>query len=838
MCRCSAWRASFDAPPAAAPRNSPAALTQVTAVALYARQMTLREPGPFEPLTPSERAADVADARMSAPDAMSLDADAGNGGGADTRPAEMTAEEEELALYGAVARRRAAHRPLLRRRRDDCQGGTSGGDGAGGGARERAQAERSDALFVCDACVGPARSVRGAEHAAGVCDAAFHAWTAAGAPRYSQRGDACRRRHDAGAARQRAARDAPARSVAVGDDGDVYLLALADSGDLLMYRVFRCVVEARADASLLPFRLARVEHGFIRALARTTTAAAPAASSALDTRVLHVRPMGNVSGIECVVVGGARPVWLMQVRGALRAHPLFLGHNERGGAAFAAFHHRNCRHGFVYYEPQSEQLHLCRLQTDTISYELQLAIRKVPVHATPHSVVYDRGSGLYVVAVSQIAPGAHDWRERDGAAANAARARVDAVVEAGERGGDADAAAAAAEYEDMPLDFDEPGGVPLLDTKFELRLLNPSNWETMDRYVLEEAEHVLSMRVCRLKHNESRSLRAYVVVGTGYSRGEDEMSTGRILIFEILMPHMLLRSVSVRPEKAPISAVVDVCGHLLACAGLKVNGFDFADGSTLVPCAFIDLEFFIVSADSIKNYVVLGDAINSVHFFRWRDTREKGRHLIELSRDNNALRVTNTSFVVDEPSLAMAAFDELGHLQMFEYQPHHGQRSGVPRRDRRRHAGAVHGARALQSRRNAARAAATHRERRRQDRAGHRRRVAARATVRVLWHARRLARRRDAAGRVDVSPTAHGARPAAAERAVGGRRDAGVAAQVALVKFNEPSTDRLRTLDGDALAQFAELEVSTQRELARRCGTTSKQVMNNLIELETTIDLL
>jgi hypothetical protein len=176
---------------------------------------------------------------------------------------------------------------------------------------------------------------------------------------------------------------------------------------------------------------------------------------------------------------------------------------------------------------------------------------------------------------------------------------------------------------------------------------------------------------------------------------------------------------------------------------------------------------------------VLGDAINSVHFFRWRDTREKGRHLIELSRDNNALRVTNTSFVVDEPSLAMAAFDELGHLQMFEYQPHHGQRlvcraeigvgTLVPCTVRVR-CNRVTTPLALP--RHIENAAAKIEQ-------GIVRRVAARATMRVLWHARRLARRRDAAGRVDVSPTAHGARPAAAERAVGCRRDAGVAAQVA-----------------------------------------------------------
>jgi hypothetical protein len=836
----------FDAPPAAAPRHSPAALTQVTAVALYSRHMSLNEPGPFEPLTPSERAADVADARMSAPDAMALDADAANGANADSKPAEMTAEEEELALYGAVASSSTTTTTTT----------TTASSTTSVKAEPVAAASTTSASTIeheFERKPNEATHFLFVTRASGLLEvyAVPSMRLVFATPRFTRGPPLVR--HDIRSAAMRAA-DATTQEPRVnelhvtrlrdrtlqGDDGDVYLFALAESGDLLVYRVFRCVVEARADPTLLPFRLARVEHGFIRRpfSAATATAAASSSLSNGETRVLHIRSMGNVSGIESVVVGGARPVWLMQVRGTLRAHPLFLGHGERGGAAFAAFHHRNCRHGFVYYEPQSEELRLCRLQTDTISYEMQLAIRKVPVNATPHSVVYDRGSGLYVVAVSQT----HQVRMigvSAGAAASAVTARVNAVVEAGERGGDADAMAMAAdEYEDMPVDFDEPGGVPLLDTKFELRLLNPSNWETMDRYVLEEAEHVLSMRVCRLKHNESRSLRAYVVVGTGYSRGEDEMSTGRILIFEILMPHMLLRSVSVRPEKAPISAVVDVCGHLLACAGLKVNGFDFADGSTLVPCAFIDLEFFIVSADSIKNYVVLGDAINSVHFFRWRDTREKGRHLIELSRDNNALRVTNTAFVVDEPSLAMAAFDELGHLQMFEYQPHHGQRlvcraeigvgTLVPCTVRvrcNRVAAPIALPRQIQD-------AAAKIERSIADALQRERqcvffgtRDGSLGVVTPLGEStfRRL---RTVLDQLQQSvPWVAGVTPASLRKSK-------------LVKFNEPSTDRLRTLDGDALVHFAELEVSAQRELARRCGTTSKQVMNNLIELVSTIDLL
>jgi cleavage and polyadenylation specificity factor subunit 1 len=218
--------------------------------------------------------------------------------------------------------------------------------------------------------------------------------------------------------------------------------------------------------------------------------------------------------------------------------------------------------------------------------------------------------------------------------------------------------------------------VKLYEEKFELRLISPRTWEKMDSYSLEEAERVMSMRVCRLKHNATRSLRVYVVVGTGYARGEDEMAVGRILVFHIMMPHHLLINVSVRPEKAPIGAVVDVCGHLVACAGLKVFVFDFADGSVLAPCAFVDLEFFVLTADSLKNYVVLGDMLNGTHVFRWRDTRRDGRHLLLLSRDYSPMHVTAVGIVVDEPAITFTAFDDRGCVFNYQYQTHGNTRRG------------------------------------------------------------------------------------------------------------------------------------------------------------------
>jgi hypothetical protein len=58
-----------------------------------------------------------------------------------------------------------------------------------------------------------------------------------------------------------------------------------------------------------------------------------------------------------------------------------------------------------------------------------------------------------------------------------------------------------------------------------------------------------------------------------------------------------------------------------------------------------------------------------------------------------------------------------------------------------------------------------------------------------------------------------------------------------LAKNSEPSADRSRLLDGDALLHYASLDIGSQKDVARDCGTTSRQVMNNLLEVDASIDL-
>ena len=153
------------------------------------------------------------------------------------------------------------------------------------------------------------------------------------------------------------------------DDGALYVVALLANDEMLVYRAFRCVLEARVDERLLPLRWSRVDVSHVRRSVRAARTAVAgdtnvdAAAAATAAGVAQLRAMGDVGGLQSIVVGGVRPLWLVQVRGTLRVHPFWLGDDERGGPAFAPFDHVSCPAGFVCYEPNSMQLRFCQVKS-------------------------------------------------------------------------------------------------------------------------------------------------------------------------------------------------------------------------------------------------------------------------------------------------------------------------------------------------------------------------------------------------------------------------------------------------------------------------------------------
>jgi cleavage and polyadenylation specificity factor subunit 1 len=58
----------------------------------------------------------------------------------------------------------------------------------------------------------------------------------------------------------------------------------------------------------------------------------------------------------------------------------------------------------------------------------------------------------------------------------------------------------------------------------------------------------------------------------------------------------------------------NVSGHLASCIGSKVIVWSLEDDESLVGVAFIDVQIYVTSMSSIKNFILLGDAQKSIWF--------------------------------------------------------------------------------------------------------------------------------------------------------------------------------------------------------------------------------
>lgn len=73
-----------------------------------------------------------------------------------------------------------------------------------------------------------------------------------------------------------------------------------------------------------------------------------------------------------------------------------------------------------------------------------------------------------------------------------------------------------------------------------------------------------------------------------------------------------------KEQKGPISAVTSVSGYLLVAIGSKLILFDFSTGEELKGMAFYDASIYVVSMNTIKNFVLCGDIYHSIFFLRWK----------------------------------------------------------------------------------------------------------------------------------------------------------------------------------------------------------------------------
>ncbi|XP_041375883.1 cleavage and polyadenylation specificity factor subunit 1-like isoform X2 [Gigantopelta aegis] len=370
------------------------------------------------------------------------------------------------------------------------------------------------------------------------------------------------------------------------------------------------------------------------------------------SRVTQLRYFEDVSGYSGVFICGPYPHWLfMTSKGSPRIHPMGIDGPVK---SFSSFHNVNCPRGFLYFNRQGE-LRICVLPTH-VTYDAPWPIRKVPLRCTPLFLCYHAESKTYAVVTNipepcnKLPKTTTDEREWD------------------------------------VLEKDDRSIYPLMD-RYTMQLFTPSSWEVIPNcsYETEEWEQVTVLKTVMLKSEGTMSgVKGYIAMGTNFSLGEENVSRGKIIIFDVIevvpLPGQPLtktrfKLIYEREQKGPLTALAHLNGLLVSAIGQKIYIWSLKDND-LSGVAFIDTHIYIQTLNVVKNLILAGDLLKSITVYRFQEAL---RVLSIVSRDVKPLEVYATEFLIDNTSLSFLVSDRNKNIFVYQYHPearesHGGQR--------------------------------------------------------------------------------------------------------------------------------------------------------------------
>ncbi|KAJ4482302.1 CPSF A subunit region-domain-containing protein [Lentinula aciculospora] len=210
-----------------------------------------------------------------------------------------------------------------------------------------------------------------------------------------------------------------------------------------------------------------------------------------------------------------------------------------------------------------------------------------------------------------------------------------------------------------------------------LELISPELWVSMDGYEFATNEVVNAVACVTLETASTETgSKEFIAVGTTINRGEDLAAKGATYIFEIvevvadsvLAPHRWykLRLRCRDDAKGPVTALCGLNGYLVSSMGQKIFVRAFDSDERLVGIAFMDVGVYVTSLRTIKNLLLIGDAVKSVSFVAFQEDPYK---LILLAKDTRHLCVTAADFFFADNDMAIFTHDEEGILRLYDYNP-------------------------------------------------------------------------------------------------------------------------------------------------------------------------
>ncbi|KAF8773804.1 Cleavage and polyadenylation specificity factor like protein [Argiope bruennichi] len=126
-----------------------------------------------------------------------------------------------------------------------------------------------------------------------------------------------------------------------------------------------------------------------------------------------------------------------------------------------------------------------------------------------------------------------------------------------------------------------------------------------------------------------------------------------------------MKTVYSKEQKGPVTAICQVSGFLLSAIGQKIYIWQLKDND-LIGVAFIDTHIYIHSAISIKNLIIVADIYKSISLLRYQ---ENSRTLSLVSRDVQPLEAYGIEFLIDNAQAGFLVSDVEKNLVVFTYCP-------------------------------------------------------------------------------------------------------------------------------------------------------------------------
>ena len=449
-----------------------------------------------------------------------------------------------------------------------------------------------------------------------------------------------------------------------------FLFLSLTNGDVLVYKAYRCPPLSQLGSGNLAnancaLAFSRVVFPFISRLPHKNLFSSSSDSfdsvdellldgSRENTRTFY--PFSDIAGRSGVFISGWRPMWLFIEKGSIWNHG-FVVPLHSSVVAITEFHTQICPRGFAFFN-ENDVLNISQLPgLDSACLFSFAPFRTILIGKTTHSIASHPDSRSLMLAVSQPTS-------------------------------------------TLSLNDVTNRSLPVFAKKYKLLLVTVTakGWHLDAQYdKFDEAECIECLYGINLKKfvkgsNQPANLQSdsFVAVGTRTSVTEDLACGGRIIFFQVYNASIVqaegtnisgetentsekrLQLRYEHKEKRPILAFDSIEGMLALAIGQRVFLYRWVDDE-LSAYAFLDAQYHITSIKCLKRYLVIGDIQKSISLYHWEPIQKQ---LHPLGKDQNMQKVISCGFIIDNNELHVLSTDFLKNFQLYCFAPQKAESQG------------------------------------------------------------------------------------------------------------------------------------------------------------------